>query len=611
MPTRRRLLAGSAAALALAACASDPTPAPLSAPLPVDAAAAAATAALTARLDAIFDARVARDPQFATSLGDKQGYDRWTDPSDANARQELALARKARAEIADAFAPESLSPEGQLSHALFLAQVSRQEEAIRWRRHGLVFNQMFGAQTSAPTFLITQHKVDTRADAEALIARLQGLGPQMDAFIAESEASRALGVLAPRFVYGYVKPAALAVITGAPFAKGADSPLWADVKGKVSKLPEAEARPLLAAAEAALKTSVKPAYERLLAVLEDQERAAGLSDGAWRLPEGEAYYASRLQAQTTTKLTAEEIHQIGLENVARLHAEMLGVLAKVGGPKDLKAAFQMLETDPRFFLPDTPAGKADYIARATAAIEAMKAKTPAFFNRMPKAALEVRAVEAFREASAGLAFYQRPAADGSRPGYYYANTVDMKALPLYQLEALAFHEGVPGHHFQIALAQELEGLPKFRRFGLGLTAYTEGWALYTERLAKDMGFYEDPYADIGRMVLELRRAIRLVVDTGLHAKRWPREQGVQYILDNQPGDRAQAVKDIDRYIVMPAQATAYMIGQREILRLRDEAKARLGARFDIRGFHDVVLGQGEMPLDMLAARVGAWGGGTS
>jgi uncharacterized protein (DUF885 family) len=218
----------------------------------------------------------------------------------------------------------------------------------------------------------------------------------------------------------------------------------------------------------------------------------------------------------------------------------------------------------------------------------------------------VRAVEAFREQSAGLAFYQRPSADGSRPGVYYANTVDMRALPLYQLEALAFHEGIPGHHFQIALQQELDGLPRFRRFGGGFTAYSEGWALYCELLAKEMGFYTDPYSDFGRLTLELRRAIRLVVDTGLHAKRWPREQAIRYVLENQPGEEAQARRDIDRYIVMPGQATAYLIGSLEIQRLRREAQTRMGDRFSIAGFHDVVLSSGAVPLDVLEDMVSAW-----
>jgi uncharacterized protein (DUF885 family) len=273
---------------------------------------------------------------------------------------------------------------------------------------------------------------------------------------------------------------------------------------------------------------------------------------------------------------------------------------------DLKAFFDFMESDPRFYEPQTDAGKASYIAKATAAIEAMKKRLPDFFATLPKADLVVRAVEPFREQSAGLAFYERPALDGSRPGVYYANTVNMKGLPLYQLEALAFHEGVPGHHMQIAIAQELPGIPRFRTVGGGFTAYSEGWALYTELLAKEMGFYTDPYSDFGRLTLELRRAIRLVVDTGLHAKRWPRQKAIDYVLANQPSDEDQARRDIDRYIVMPGQATAYLIGQIEILKLRQRAKDALGARFDIRGFHDALLRNGAVPLDILGELVDDW-----
>jgi uncharacterized protein (DUF885 family) len=229
---------------------------------------------------------------------------------------------------------------------------------------------------------------------------------------------------------------------------------------------------------------------------------------------------------------------------------------------------------------------------------------PEAFNLMPRAPMIVKAVEPFREASAGLAFYQRPTPDGSRPGIYYINTSNIKAIPTYQMEALAYHEGIPGHHLQIAIAQELTGIPKFRKFG-GFTAYSEGWGLYTERLGKDMGFYADPYSDFGRLTLELRRAIRLVVDTGLHHKRWTRRQAMDYILANQPGDEASARRDIDRYIVMPGQATAYLIGQREILRLRDTAKTQLGSGFTLAKFHDVVLGNGAVPLDVLGELVGA------
>jgi uncharacterized protein (DUF885 family) len=318
---------------------------------------------------------------------------------------------------------------------------------------------------------------------------------------------------------------------------------------------------------------------------------------------GKTLYAERLANQTTTSLSASEIHQIGLDAVARIHSEMAVIMARVGFTGTRDAFFDDLETNPRFFVSDDAAGKARYMAEATALISTMRTRLPEVFNVMPRAPMEVRAIEAFRERSAGLAFYQRPSPDGSRPGIYYINTFNVKAIPTYQMEAMAYHEGIPGHHMQIAIAQELEAIPRFRKFG-GFTAYSEGWALYTELLLKEMGFYTDPYSDFGRLVLELRRAIRLVVDTGLHAKRWPRQQAIDYILANQPGDLPSAQRDIDRYIVMPGQPTAYLIGQMEILRLREDARRRLGARFDIRRFHDVVLTNGAVPLDVLATLVG-------
>ena len=336
-----------------------------------------------------------------------------------------------------------------------------------------------------------------------------------------------------------------------------------------------------------------------------QQAKARTTDGVWALPDGEAYYAERLATQTTTRLTANEIHQLGLDAVARIHGEMETIMRKVGFTGTRDAFFDFMETDPRFFVADTPEGKASYVAQATALIDTMRERLPTAFNLIPKAPLEVRAVEPFREASAGLAFYSRPSADGKRPGYYYVNTFNVKAIPTYQMEALAYHEGLPGHHMQIAIAQELQGIPRFRKFS-GFTAYSEGWGLYTERLGKDMGFYQDPYSDFGRQVLELRRAIRLVVDTGLHAKRWPKEQAIAYILANQPGDLESATRDINRYIVMPGQATAYMIGQMEILRLRADAQRRLGSRYDIKKFHDIVLSSGFVPLDILKELVEAW-----
>ncbi len=603
MLTRRAALATTAAA-ALTACA---TPA---APKPAAAAAGAANqdAALNAKLEAIFDERIARSPQFATGLGDRRGYDKWDERTEARAAEDLALTQKRAGEVRAEFGRAALGAQAQLSYELLQRQAQRAQAAYPWRRHSYRFNQMFGAQSQTPTFLINQHRVTNLDDAKAYIARMQGLKTYMGQVVAESEASVAAGITPPQFVYGYVIPAARNVIKGAPFEAGADSPLWADAKTKIGKLAvdDAQKASLLAQAETALKDSVAPAYGAMIAALEAQQAKARTTDGVWALPQGEAYYAWALKAQTTTDMSADAIHRTGLEAVARLHDETRQIMGKVGFKGDLKAFFDFMEEDARFYEPQTPEGKASYIAKATAAIAAMKAKCPDYFNLMPKAPMEVRAVEAFREKSAGLAFYERPAADGSRPGVYYANTSNMKALPLYQLEALAYHEGIPGHHFQIAIAQELQGIPRLRRFGGGFTAYSEGWGLYTEKLSKEMGFYTDPYSDFGRIVLELRRAIRLVVDTGLHAKKWPRQQAIQYILDNQPGDEAQARLDIDRYIVMPGQATAYMIGQMKIFELRDKAKAAMGARYSIKGFHDVVLGNGAVPLDLLSDLVMAW-----
>ncbi|MBU6373491.1 MAG: DUF885 family protein [Alphaproteobacteria bacterium] len=596
MISRRDALAGAAAVAALAAAGQSAEAKPRS-----------ADAALAEMFEKAFEAQLDRSPQLATSLGDKRNYGKWNDVSDAAADASVRASVDALAKIKRKIKADKLSADSRLSLTLFEQSVSRSVANQKWRRYGYVFNQMGGVQSTTPTFLINQHKVATVSDAEAYVERLRGMPAYLDAQVARSEANAAAGVLPPKHIFDYVLPAARNVVKGAPFTDGPDSPLFADLKAKVGRIdaPEAVKAKLVADGAAALKDGVAPAYARMIAAIESQKARAGTDAGVWRFKDGDAYYADRLADMTTTKLSAAEIHQIGLDNVARIHGEMRAIMAKVGFSGDLDKFFDFMETDPRFFLPQTADGKAEYIKRATAAIAAMNAKVPQYFNRLPKAPMEVRAVEPFREQAAGLAFYERPSADGSRPGVYYANTIDMKALPTYQIEALAFHEGIPGHHFQIALAQELDGLPRFRRFG-GYTAFSEGWGLYAERLGKDMGFYEDPYSDFGRLTLEVRRAIRLVVDTGLHAKRWSREQAVQYILDNQPGDRAQAEKDIDRYIVMPGQATAYMIGQQEILRLREKARTAMGAKFDIRGFHDVVLTRGAVPLDVLAANVDAW-----
>jgi uncharacterized protein (DUF885 family) len=574
------------------------------------AATAEPNGALLAAFEAAFEAELDRSPQFATSLGDKRNQHLWGDVTPAAQALALRQRRQALDKINRDIPVAALTPANQLSLRLFQRQVERAEAGAPFELHAYPFNQMFGVQSEAPTFLMNQHRITSPTDAEAYLGRLVRLPELFRQHLANVQAARARGITMPAFVFDYVLNDCRNLLAGVPFGPGpGETPLWSDLQRKVNglDLDPAEKQRLIARGRDILVGSVAPAYAEVVTRLTAEQARARHTDGVWALPEGEAYYAERLATQTNTRLTAAEIHDIGVSEVARLHGEMQAIMTRVGFSGDLRAFFRFMETDPRFFLPATPEGRAKYIADATAAIEAMRTRLPGFFNLQPRAPMEVRAVEAFREQSAGLAFYQRPAPDGSRPGIYYINTFNMAAIPTYQLEALAFHEGIPGHHMQVAIAQELPGLPRFRRFGRGgLTAYSEGWALYTELLAKEMGFYQDPYSDFGRLTMELRRAIRLVVDTGLHAKRWPRQQAIAYILQNQPGDEPSARRDIDRYIVMPGQACAYLIGQREILRLRAEAQARLGPRFDIRTFHDIVLGEGAVPLDILAERVGAW-----
>jgi uncharacterized protein (DUF885 family) len=599
MLSRRKLLASGGAAAALAACATPDGPAATN---------IASSGRLAEFFEANYDQGLVKYPERATGQGDKRGYDKWNDDSIVAVQRavvEVEMANQTLKNLARSLGP--LNASDALSVRLFDKNASRTQASTKFLGHGYLFDQMNGAHAGIPTFLANQHKVASVEDAQAYIARLEGVTSKLGTLVERSNASAARGIMPPKFIYDYVISDSQNLLKGAPFTDGGrDSPMWADAQAKINALSidEATKSTLKADARAALLAQVKPAYENLLTAMTRQQANARATDGVWALPDGEAYYAERLANQTTTNLSADDIHKIGLENVARLHGDMAGIMRNVGFTGTRDAFFDMLETDPKFFIADTAEGKAGYIREATALIDAMRAKIPEAFNLMPKAPMVVKAVEPFREASAGLAFYQRPSPDGSRPGVYYINTSNVKAIPTYQMAALAYHEGIPGHHMQIAIAQELTGIPKFRKFG-GFTAYSEGWGLYTERLAKDMGFYTDPYSDFGRLTLELRRAIRLVVDTGLHHKRWTRRQAIDYILANQPGDEASARRDIDRYIVMPGQATAYLIGQIEILRLREAAKQRLGAGFTLAKFHDVVLGNGSVPLDVLGELVGA------
>jgi uncharacterized protein (DUF885 family) len=609
-------------ACALACGGRDPapaSPAPVAAPGPAEPAAPAAPdpapapprADANAALDAFFaeyDAAVlARSPMMQSERAIKTDYGKWDDFSDEQAARNHEADAAALSAMRSRFGGAELDEGHRLSFRLFEDRIERQARSYRYRDHGYVFDQGGGAQSRLVAFLINTHKVASAPDAEAYVQRLQGLGPALRQLLAVAVSRAAAGYQPPKWVYPYVLGDARNILKGAPFERGADSTLLADFRGKVTalKLPPDESARLIAAATAALVESVKPAYQEVIAAITAQAKRAPTDDGVWRFADGAAYYATLLKNYTTTEMTADQIHELGLREVARIHGEMAALMQPIGFRGALKQFLVHMRDRKDLYYPNGPKGRAMYLAETQKAFEAITPKLPQWFATLPKAELVVKPVEAFREKSAGKAFYQRPAPDGSRPGTYYVNLYNMAAMPAMEVEALFYHEGVPGHHLQLAIQTELTGLPPFRKFG-GVTAYSEGWGLYAEKLAKEMGLYTEPVRDFGRLQLELHRAIRLVVDTGLHHKKWTREQAIQYVVDNSAEPRPSCVKAIERYIVNPGQATAYMVGRLKISELRERARTALGNRFDIRGFHDVVLRNGPLPLDLLEAQVSRW-----
>jgi len=551
--------------------------------------------------DRVFDERVDRYPERQTYLGIKKDYGEWDDTSDAMAERELEIVKENLAWLKESIDYEKLDVQTKISYLMWVERAENQIRNYKYRNYNYPVNQMFGRHAGVPSFLINMHLAGGDSDAEDYVERLKGVGKVSDQLIENLKLREELGILPPKFVFPRAIESSRNVITGAPFDDSADdSALWEDFRTKVQNLDLVEPRKVQLQQEArdALVNVVKPAYERLIAFLEDQKTRATTDDGVWKFEDGEAFYNEALRLTTTTELTADEIHQIGLNEVARIHDEMREIMETVGFEGDLKAFFEFMRTDEQFYYPNTDEGKESYIKRAVEVIDDMKERLDTLFLTKPEADLIVKRVEAFREKSAGTAFYQRPAPDGSRPGIYYANLYDTANMPKYKLEALAYHEGVPGHHMQLALAQQLEGIPKFRKFG-SYTAYIEGWGLYCELLPKEMGLYTDPYSDFGRLSMELWRACRLVVDTGIHHKKWTREQGIAYYQSNTPDTERDCIRMVERHIVMASQATAYKIGMLKILELRERAKEALGERFDIREFHDVVLRGGPVPLAVL------------
>jgi len=615
----RNFVVSLALLFALIACGESP-----STNTPVTEAAAPVTAAAeqteSQRLNAWFDTKFEERLQFSpiqmTFLGRKERYSEMDDMSVAEEDRQLDWMRQSVEEMEREFDYASLDLEAQTSWDIWKYQYEQATRGVEFRYNGLTFDQMNGAQSFLPTFLISFHNVDEAADFEALISRIRESARALDQLLERAVESANRGVITPGFALAGVIDQSRKVISGTPFSEGDESALWTDAKSAAEALVASEkvsqlnADELLAQARAAMLEDFGPAYEKIVAWAESEmTKVPEVSTGLGSQPNGLNYYNFLLADQTTTDLTADEIHEIGLTDVARLRAEMEAVKELTGFQGSLQDFFVMLretKDDERFYYPDTDAGRQAYIDDATLAIENIKAQLPDYFGALPKADLEVRRVEAFREQPGAAQHYYPGTPDGSRSGIYYAHLADMTAMPKSELEVIAYHEGLPGHHMQIAIAQELEGLPRFRTQA-GFTAYSEGWGLYSERLASEMpGTYVDPYSQFGRLTSEMWRAIRLVVDTGLHSKGWTEQQAIDYFANNSSVPLAAITSEVQRYIVMPGQATSYKIGMNKILELREHARAELGDEFDIRAFHDAVLMGGAMPLALLERRVNQW-----
>jgi len=607
------------AALALSACGKS---AEAPAAKPQASAAAAPTAEeIKAETDRInewfgkkYEEELAFSPIALTFLGRKEQYDKFDDMSEAADDKKRAWRKGTLDELQSQFAYAKLSDEAKMSYDIWKYQSEQLAAGEAFRLNGYVFDQMNGAQSFIPTLLISFHKVENESDMLAYIARLEAAPVGLDQLVERAKKAAEQKIRPPKFAFEGVIDQSKKVIAGAPFGPGKDSAIWADAKAKIAELVKSGAidakrgDELQALARTALVDRFKPGYERLIAweqadMVNAPENASGVGTTQ---PNGKAYYEFALADNTTTHMTAEQIHELGLKEVERIRGEMTALKDKVGFKGDLEAFFKFIDSDKQFRFPNTDAGRQAYIDTATADLANIKKSLPDFFGVLPKADLVVKRVEPFREQDGAAQHYFPGTPDGSRPGVYYAHLSDMNAMPKTELEVIAYHEGLPGHHMQISIAQELTSVPLFRTQA-GFTAYQEGWGLYAEWLAKQMpGTYQDPYSDFGRLSSEMWRAVRLVVDTGLHAKGWTEQQAVEFFDANTSIPLTAVKSEVRRYLIMPGQATAYKVGMIKIQELRRKAETELGDKFDIKGFHDTVLGGGALPLELLERRVDQW-----
>ncbi len=569
------------------------------------------SARLNAWLDQQFEEQLDFEPEWRTRLGEKKDYDRLADVSEEAVDEQLEWLRESVATMRAEFDYDRLSEEAKISYDLWAYLLEIAERSLRFRRHYYTIGRG-GPHAGLPNFMVNFHRVDTVEDMRAYNARLREIGRVMQQTLELAQIAAQDGIRPPRFDYDFAIDEIDRVVSGEPFTAAGRSPLWEDANRKIRALVESgqvsasEGEQLLSEARDAMTDQIAPSYAETRAWLEgDRANADEEPRGAWSLPEGEAYYEHQLYMMTTLELGAEEIHETGLAEVDRIAAEMESVKSAVGFQGSLQEFFAFMREDPQFYFPDTDEGRQAYIDLAEEYLDGIAGALPDYFGLLPEAELVVRRVESFREQDGAAQHYMRAAPDGSRPAVFYAHLSDMSSMPRHPLESITYHEGVPGHHLQISIAQELEDIPRFRT-QYGNAAFSEGWALYAEALAKEMGFYRDPYSEFGRLDSEMMRAIRLVVDTGLHVRRWTQAEAAQYFRDHSSLAEGTVRSEVQRYLSGPAQATAYKIGMLKIQELRERARQRMGGDFDIRRFHDAVLGAGALPLPVLEARIERW-----
>jgi uncharacterized protein (DUF885 family) len=557
----------------------------------------------------VFAEVIFNEPELLTQLGLVEQFGitghngKLSDESPAHQQQTIDRWKKDLAQLHQ-YPLDRQSASQKLSTHVLDWFLRDQVEGEKWQWHDYPVNQLFGVQNNFPSFMANSHRLLSPKDCEYYIMRLDALPKKFDQTLEGLKVREQKQILPPRFVVEEVLKE-MSDFIAKPVSENILATSFKTRAAKIDKLTEQQRADFQARVENAITSQVYPAYQKLIDYFRELEPKTTTDDGVWKLPDGDAFYAYALRQNTTTNMPPNEVHELGLREVTRIEGEMRALLDANGfAGQPIGASMDKLGKDPRFLYSNDDKGRADALAEYKRLIDtAEEHSKKELFLTFPRTKIDIRRVPEFKEATAPGAYYQPGAMDGSRPGIFFANLRDMNEEPKWSMPTLAYHEGIPGHHWQISIAQELKGVPQFRKV-IPFTAYAEGWALYCEWLAKQVGWYDkDPFGDLGRLQAELFRAVRLVVDTGIHAKHWPREQAITYMRDKTGMGEKEVTAEIERYIVMPGQACAYKVGMLKIQELRGRAQKELGAKFDQREFHETVLKNGALPLEILEEQV--------